>query len=130
MEQTSSPASGAGGARDLPPPGFDEARGMPDPEAVAKAVIRELSAIAFADFTDYVRTGEDGVLVTSCEQLTPRQRAAVASIKDTGKGVEIKLYDKQRAIETLVKYLGLFDRDDAPQPIRVELAGPVEAWSE
>ena len=93
-------------------------------------VLDALKAIAFSDFTDYIWI-EDGVVrVKDTCQLTPAQRSAIAGIKDAGKGVEIKLHDKQKAIELLVKYLGLFDRagEDA---LRVEYASQeLELWSQ
>ena len=96
-----------------------------------QAILRELSAVAFSDFTDFVRVEDGQVLITDSRNLDYSRRAAIAGIKDTGKGVEIKLHDKQKALELLVKYLGLFDRTDSPgeHAIRVELGGAAE-WAE
>ena len=93
-----------------------------------ETVLSALKAIAFSDFTDYIRI-EDGE-VRDSSQLTEAQRSAIAGIKDTGKGVEIKLHDKQKALELLVKYLGLFDRPEEDAAIRVELAKIPEEWTE
>ena len=102
----------------------------PSCDITAQRVLEELAGIAFADFTDFVQVEEGGVMVAPSRSLTKAQRAAVASIKDTGKGVELKLYDKQRALELLAKHLGLFDREDEPEPVRVELAAPLDEWAE
>ena len=73
---------------------------------------------------------EDGqVLITESRNLDYSRRAAIAGIKDTGKGVEIKLHDKQKALELLAKYLGLFEKDEADDAVRVELGGTAE-WAE
>ena len=96
-----------------------------------QAILRELSAIAFSDFTDFVRIEDGQAVITDSRSLDYSRRAAIASIKDSGKGVEIKLHDKQKALELLAKYLGLFDRAESPEDraIRVELNG-LEDWAE
>ena len=43
--------------------------------------------------------------------------------------MEIKLHDKQKALELLVKYLGLFERPE-DTALRVEFSGIPEAWAE
>ena len=100
-------------------------------QVTAQDVLGELSAVAFSDFTQFVRVEDGSVLVTDSRDLDYCQRAAIAGIKDTGKGVEVKLHDKQKALELLAKYLGLFDRpEDRDTAIRVELAGIPEEWAE
>lgn len=95
-----------------------------------ETILSALRAIAFSDFTDYIRIEDGEVRVKDTSQLTGEQRSAIAGIKDSGKGVEIKLYDKQKAMELLVKYLGLFDRETEENGIRVELDGIPEDWGE
>ena len=95
-----------------------------------ETVLSALKAIAFSDFTDYIRIEYGELRVKDSSQLTEAQRSAIAGIKDTGKGVEIKLHDKQKALELLVKYLGLFDRPEEDAAIRVELADIPEEWTE
>ena len=92
-------------------------------------ILSALRDIAFSDFTDYIWIEDGEVRVKDTRLLSEGQRAAIAGIKDTGKGVEIKLHDKQKAIELLVKYLGLFEGSDT-EAVRVEFAGFPEAWSE
>ena len=93
-------------------------------------ILGELCAIAFSDFTRFVRVEDGQVRVTDTRDLDYSQRAAIAGIKDTGKGVEIKLHDKQKALELLAKYLGLFNREETDAALRVELAGVPEEWAE
>lgn len=95
-----------------------------------ETILEALRAIAFSDFTDYIRIEDGEVRVKDTCQLSDAQRAAIAGIKDSGKGVEIKLHDKQKAIELLVKYLGLFERPQEELGIRVELNGIPEDWTE
>ena len=96
-----------------------------------ESVLNALKAIAFSDFTDYIRIEEGEVRVKDTALLTEAQRSAIAGIKDTGKGVELKLHDKQKALELLVKYLGFFEHAEADNTIRVEFStDDLEAWSE
>lgn len=94
-------------------------------------ILAALQAIAFSDYTDYIWIEDGQVRVKDTSQLTAGQRAAIAGIKDTGKGVELKLHDKQKALELLVKYLGFFEHAEADNTIRVEFSSEdLEAWSE
>ena len=95
-----------------------------------ETVLNALKAIAFSDFTDYIRIEEGEVRVKDTGLLTDAQRSAIAGIKDSGKGVEIKLHDKQKALELLVKYLGLFETPQEDKLLRVELSGIPEEWTE
>lgn len=95
-----------------------------------QTVLRELSAIAFSDFTDYVQVEDGTVRITDSRSLDYSRRAAIAAVKEAGKGVEIKLHDKQKALELLVKYLGLFRcPEEEENTLRVVFDGP-EEWTE
>jgi phage terminase small subunit len=91
-------------------------------------IIRELIDIINADLCDYVQivekeriipkvdieTGEIveiketyyDTIFTPTEQLTKEQRKLIKSIKQTRTGIEIQLYEKDKAIDTLNKMLG------------------------
>ena len=55
------------------------------------------------------RSKGNRVRLTPTEELPPEKRAAVASVKKGRDGMEIKTYDKLRALELLGKHLGMFD---------------------
>ena len=94
-------------------------------------ILAALQAIAFSDYTDYIWIEDGQVRVKDTRLLTGSQRAAIAGIKDSGKGVELKLHDKQKALELLVKYLGFFEHSPEENTIRVEFASEdLEEWSE
>jgi phage terminase small subunit len=93
-------------------------------------ILDTLEAIAFSDYTDYIWIEEGQVRVRDSRDLSPAQRSAIAGIKDSGKGVELKLHDKQKALELLAKYLGLFESAQEEQALRVELRGLPEEWTE
>ena len=95
-----------------------------------ETILEALRAIAFSDFTEYIWIEDGEVRVKDSRQLSQAQRAAIAGIRDTGKGVEIKLHDKQKALELLVKYLGLFEKPQEDNTLRIELADIPEEWAE
>lgn len=77
-------------------------------------VLQELAAIGFSRATDFVRIDESGrVVLTPTDALTEDQRRAIAGIKDGKFGVELKLYDKLRALEKLGEHLGMFSGKEA-----------------
>lgn len=79
-------------------------------------VIQELAAIAFANTTDLVEIKKGVVKIKDTDELTVAQKRAVATIKEGRDGVEVKMHDKQRALELLGKHLGMFRE-------RVEVSG-------
>ena len=91
-------------------------------EVTQDMVIHELASIAFARATDYVTVQANGpaamVCIKSTDDLTEQQIRAIAGIKEGANGVEIKLNDKEKALELLGRHLGMF-KD------RVEVSGLV-----
>lgn len=71
------------------------------------SLTEELAAIAMHDPGDYASWTDKTMKITSSKKLTRRQRAAITSIKRSADGgVEIRLADKQQAIERLAKLTG------------------------
>ena len=92
-------------------------------------VVRELARIAFADVTDVVDA--DGELRGD---LTRDDTAALAGVKcrQTRDGAvrEVRMHDKNRALELLGKHLGLFNGDAQPPqelPVIIDDAGEGES---
>lgn len=105
-------------------------------------VLKELAIIAFSTATDYAEVIEkdlmvevDGKLIPALdaagqpikyktvepiltEKLTEEQKKALSVVKSGKFGIEIKPYDKTKALELLGKHLGLFED-------RVHLSGEV-----
>lgn len=76
-------------------------------------VIGEIAAIAFSDLSDYVNVEsiEDRgqVLTVTDTRLIPKsKRRAICSIKAGTKGIEVKLYDKLKALELVGRICGVF----------------------
>lgn len=77
-------------------------------EVTQDRVIQELATIAFSKVTDYV-TVQDGVVkVENTDNLTEEQIRAIAGIKEGKFGIEVKLNDKEKALELLGRHLGMF----------------------
>lgn len=73
-------------------------------------VLEELARIAFVDWRKLAAWGPDGVSVTESRELSPAETAAVARVSIDGgweNRVAIATHDKQRALDTLTRILGL-----------------------
>src|SRR6266436_6214495 len=86
-------------------------------EVKADRVVLEAARIAFADLGRMVRWGKNGVRLVESTALSADDRAAVASVqerRDKGKlsSLAIKLHDKNGALVTLFRHLGLFNQHD------------------
>lgn len=117
-------------------------------------ILEELAAIAFANAADYAQVvekqavlttksgiriplyGEDGeplmfkdVELTETKQLTDCQKKALAGIKMGKNGIEIKQYDKTKALELLMKHFGMLN-DRNTQDDEYEDDGFIEALKE
>lgn len=77
-------------------------------EITQDAVVQELAAIAFARATDYAEINGPRIEIKSTNGMTDKQIAAIASMKQGMRGIELKLYDKVCALELLGKQLGMF----------------------
>ena len=82
-------------------------------EVTQDMVVKELAAIAFARATDYVEIRSNGVcstvVIKSTTDLSDRQIRAIAGIKEGANGIEIKLNDKEKALELLGRHLGMWN---------------------
>lgn len=83
-------------------------------------VIAELAKIAFANGADFaqvvtLKRGEPGrpgvqiVELTDTSSLDADQRAAISSIEETKHGIKVSTYDKVRALELLMRHMGMLD---------------------
>ena len=91
-------------------------------EITQDRIVRELAAVAFADVTEVASVRQGVVRLRSTDELTEEQRRAIAGIKETQAGVEIKFNDKLKALELLGRHLGMF-KD------KVEVSGMEEEQS-
>lgn len=99
-------------------------------EITQDMVLQELARIAFANGTDFARVvsreapttiiDDEGnpqqvmgsvqsVRLLDTVDVDPEKRAAIAGIKEGKYGIEVKSYDKVKALELLGQHLGLFN---------------------
>ena len=74
----------------------------------AEDVVKELSLIAFSNIKDHASWTPDNVTLKNSVELTKEQAACIESVKQTKDGVQIKLFNKMDALNSLGKYLGIF----------------------
>lgn len=77
-------------------------------EITQDRVLEELAAIAFARATDYAEVKSECVRIKDTDSLTDQQIKAIAGIKEGKFGIELKLNDKEKALELLGRHLGMF----------------------
>ena len=104
-------------------------------EVTQDRVIKELAAIAFAKATDYVEIRSNGVcgtvVIKPTADLSDEQVRAIAGIKEGANGIEIKLNDKEKALELLGRHLGMWnDKLDIKTPAIDDSIKEMEAYFE
>lgn len=77
-------------------------------EITQDRVLQELAAIAFAKATDYAEVENGQVIIKDTVNLDEQQVKAIAGIKEGKYGIELKLNDKEKALELLGRHLGMF----------------------
>ena len=77
-------------------------------EITQDRVLEELAAIAFANATDFAQIVNGRVILTNTADLSEEQMKAIAGIKRGKNGIELKLNDKEKALELLGRHLGMF----------------------
>ena len=100
-------------------------------EVTQDMVIKELAAIAFAKATDYAEVKGETVHIKDTDSLSEQQIRAIAGIKDGKFGIELKLNDKEKALELLGRHLGMWnDKLDIKTPAIDDSIKEMEAYFE
>lgn len=100
-------------------------------EVTQDMVIRELAAIGFAKATDYVTIKGGVVCIKNTDSLSDDQVRAIAGIKEGANGIEVKLNDKEKALELLGRHLGMWnDKLDIKTPAIDDSIKEMEAYFE
>lgn len=114
----------------------------------AQDVINELAKIAFLKSSDVFKYGTTEVeladnvkvkrgvaILKPHEELSLAADASIASIKETNQGLEIKLYDKQKALDSLGKYFGINNEEEIKKAVAIkesekkDMPDPVEGMT-
>lgn len=100
-------------------------------EVTQDMVVKELAAIAFARATDYAAVRGGTVCIKDTDSLSDEQICAIAGIKEGKFGVEIRLNDKEKALELLGRHLGMWnDKLDIKTPAIDDSIREMEAYFE
>ena len=100
-------------------------------EVTQDRVVQELAASAFAKATDYAEIRGGRVVIKDTSQLEDNQIRAIAGIKEGANGIEIKLNDKEKALELLGRHLGMWnDKLDVKTPAIDDSIKEMEAYFE
>ncbi len=75
----------------------------------ADRVIQELARLAFSSLPGIVDLKGGVLSAEDWRNLSPAQRACIKSAKPVGESIQITLHDKNRALDSLSRHLGLFD---------------------
>ena len=97
-------------------------------EITADRVIEELAAIAFTDRSELASINDKGyVAVNPTNKWSKEAKKAVSSIKESQNGIEVKSYDKLRALELLGKHFGIFESKQNSDTEEIEDDGFIDA---
>ena len=100
-------------------------------EVTQDRVLQELAYIAFARVTDYATVRNDVVKIKNTDELTEEQIRAISGIKEGKFGIELKLNDKEKALELLGRHLCMWnDKLDIKTPAIDESIKEMEAYFE
>ena len=77
-------------------------------EFTAENVLAELGKLAFVNIKDYVKHATDRwIFFKNIDEIPRDLAAAVEAIKQTDKGIEVKLYNKPKSLELALRHFGL-----------------------
>jgi phage terminase small subunit len=83
-------------------------RQLNDHEQLGRRVMAEWQKLAFFDVTQFLNVQGPFVYLSSIEELPVHFRPAIKSIENTQMGVKVTFHDKQKALESIAKCLGMF----------------------
>ena len=76
-------------------------------------VLNEIAKIAFTDKTNIFKVKNGVLSIKDFNKLTEDEKACIASIKSTKSGIEITFYNKEKALESLARHLGLYEKNSS-----------------
>lgn len=82
-------------------------------------IIEEYGKIAFCNILDFYEVVDGNLQVKSIDEIPSEYAGAISGLKQTKDGVELKLYDKYKALEAIAKLLGIADDTEDEYQITV-----------
>lgn len=79
-----------------------------DHDKLGRRVMQEWQKLAFFDVTQFLNVSGPFVYLSSIDDLPAHFRPAIRSIENTQMGVKVTFHDKQKALESIAKCLGMF----------------------
>ena len=79
----------------------------------ADRVLQEFARLAFAEIGRLADWGPKGVVLRPRDEVPADDAAAIAEVAVGKKGTRLKLHDKQRALDSIARHLGLYGRPAA-----------------
>lgn len=77
-------------------------------EITQDRVLQELAKIGFSTITDFVTIEGPYVKIKPTAEMPQDKLGVIAGIKEGANGIEIKLNDKEKALELIGRHLGMF----------------------
>ncbi len=103
-----------------------QGRGAERAAATVERIVQEIENLSFANITDVVEIKGKRVIVKNTADLPREVTSAIAAIKKTKAGIEVRFHDKSRALEMLGRHRGLF-RENINLNVTVSLLDLVTA---
>ena len=93
-----------------------------DRDLTPESVLHYLSAVMKSTTENYLAFGQGGIILKESSEISPEQLALIESVSDTKEGVSFKLPRKLDAAEKLMKYFGMFAKDNNQKQTKIERA--------
>ena len=97
----------------------------------ADEIVHRLEAIAGTPITKFIDINPGGIRLKNVSQLDAEELSALSAVRMTsGKdsvSVSVRLADKVKALQMLGQRFGLWDKDDAPQVVNVNVVSYADA---
>lgn len=77
-------------------------------EVTVERIVDEFALAGFADLTDFVEWGPEGVKLKPSKELDVAKRRSIVEVSEGQYGIKIKLAGKIEALNSLAKYQGMF----------------------
>lgn len=101
-------------------------RGAERAAASVERIVEEIERLSFSDLTEAIDIRRNKIYLKDIKKLPKEVRAAIASLKQTKEGIEVKFYNKIAALDMLAKHRGMF-RENIDLHVTVSLLDLVNA---